>query len=89
MIIETCRAEAEWIQRHGWLNNSRPCFLGLCCLYGAAAHLDELCQDALSTEDMWALRNSLLAFSTRWKLGGMIFFSTRDVHAIKMNILIG
>ncbi|KAK1247488.1 hypothetical protein MKX07_002397 [Trichoderma sp. CBMAI-0711] len=25
MIMETCRAEADWVQRHGWLNNSRPC----------------------------------------------------------------
>ncbi|KAL6864059.1 hypothetical protein J3F83DRAFT_767047 [Trichoderma novae-zelandiae] len=70
MIMETCRAEAEWVQRHGWLNNSRPCFLGLCCLYGAAAHLDELCLEGLSTEDMWTLRNSLMGFSSRWKLGG-------------------
>ncbi|KAL7949435.1 hypothetical protein V8C42DRAFT_212200 [Trichoderma barbatum] len=69
MIIETCRAEAEWVQAHGWTNNSRPCFLGLCCLYGAAAHLDELCLEGLSPEDIWTLRNSLLGFTNRWKLG--------------------
>ncbi|KAL7814467.1 hypothetical protein V8C26DRAFT_421411 [Trichoderma gracile] len=70
MIMETCRAEADWVRRHGWLNNSRPCFLGLCCLYGAAAHLNELSLQGLSTQDTWTLRDSLLGLSARWKLGG-------------------
>ncbi|KAL7909105.1 hypothetical protein GGI35DRAFT_427230 [Trichoderma velutinum] len=69
MIMDTCRDEAEWVQAHGWFNNTRPCFLGLCCLYGAAAHLDELRVEGMSTEDIWTLRNSLLEFSNRWKLG--------------------
>ncbi|KAL7959509.1 hypothetical protein V8C34DRAFT_113654 [Trichoderma compactum] len=73
MIMDTCRDEAEWVQAHGWSNNSRPCFLGLCCLYGAAAHLDELRAEGLSREDVWTLRNSLVEFSHRWKLGGMPF----------------
>ncbi|KAK4084264.1 uncharacterized protein Triagg1_744 [Trichoderma aggressivum f. europaeum] len=69
MIMDTCRDEAEWVQAHGWSNNSRPCFLGLCCLYGAAAHLDELRAEGLAREDIWTLRNSLAEFSNRWKLG--------------------
>ncbi|KAL7810346.1 hypothetical protein V8C44DRAFT_333020 [Trichoderma aethiopicum] len=69
MILETCRAEADWVRRHGWLKNSRPCFLGLCCLYGAAAHLNKLSLQGLSTEDVWILRSSLLGFLARWKLG--------------------
>lgn len=79
MIMETCRAEAEWVHKHGWLNNSRPCFLGLCCLYGAAVHLDGL--DGLSADDAWTLRNSLMGFSARWKLGGMYYLC--GLNAIK------
>lgn len=71
MIIETCRAESEWLQRHGWFNSTRPCFIGLCCLYGAAAHLDELCVDGLSAEDKSILRNAVSDFSRRWKISGM------------------
>ncbi|UKZ91176.1 uncharacterized protein TrAFT101_006170 [Trichoderma asperellum] len=68
MIIETCRAESEWLKRHGWFNSTRPCFIGLCCLYGAAAHLDELCADGLSAEDKGTLRNAVSGFAARWKI---------------------
>ncbi|KAL6905059.1 hypothetical protein GGI43DRAFT_421299 [Trichoderma evansii] len=68
MIIETCRAESEWLQKHGWFNSTRPCFIGLCCLYGAAAHLDELCTDGLSIEDKGILRHAVSDFSRRWKI---------------------
>lgn len=71
MIIETCRAESEWLKRHGWFNSTRPCFIGLCCLYGAAAHLDELCADGLSAEDKGILRNAVSGFAARWKISGM------------------
>ncbi|UKZ75060.1 hypothetical protein TrVFT333_002732 [Trichoderma virens FT-333] len=74
MIMDTCRDEAEWVQAHGWSNNTRPCFFGLCCLYGAAAQLNELRLEGLSTEDIWTLRNSLLSFSNRWRLGGEKLF---------------
>jgi hypothetical protein len=84
MIMDTCRDEAEWVQAHGWSNNTRPCFFGLCCLYGAAAQLNELRLEGLSTEDIWTLRNSLLSFSNRWRLGGECFSYTRDVN---MNVL--
>lgn len=84
MIMDTCRDEAEWVQAHGWSNNSRPCFLGLCCLYGAAAHLDELRAEGLSREDVWTLRNSLIEFSHRWKLGGRPF---PHPFAVRMYIL--
>ncbi|KAL7926089.1 hypothetical protein ACQKWADRAFT_281736 [Trichoderma austrokoningii] len=68
MIIETCRAESEWLQRYGWFNSTRPCFIGLCCLYGAAAHLDGLCEDGLSAEDRSTLRNAVCDFARRWKI---------------------
>lgn len=68
MIIETCRAESVWLEKHGWLNSSRPCFIGLCCLYGAAAHLDGLCVDGLPAEDRNILRNAVSEFAMRWKI---------------------
>lgn len=74
MIIETCSAESEWLQRHGWFNSTRPCFIGLCCLYGAAAHLDGLCVDGLSAEDRGILRNAVSDFARRWKISGMTPF---------------
>ncbi|KAL7933271.1 hypothetical protein V8C35DRAFT_322622 [Trichoderma chlorosporum] len=89
MIIDTCRGEAEWVQVHGWLNNSRPCFLGLCCLYGAAAHLDELCLEGLSTEDVWTIRNSLIGFSNRWKLGETFLShlnSSKNINSLRNQV---
>ncbi|KAM6483474.1 hypothetical protein HDV62DRAFT_328646 [Trichoderma sp. SZMC 28011] len=83
MIMDTCRDEAEWVQAHGWSNNSRPCFLGLCCLYGAAAHLDELRAEGLSREDVWTLRNSLVEFSHRWKLGERFLNHLNSVNRIR------
>lgn len=82
MIIETCRAESEWLEKNGWFNSTRPCFIGLCCLYGAAAHLDELCVDGLPAEDRSILRNAVSDFARRWKISGMISLNSPSVSLI-------
>jgi hypothetical protein len=85
VIIETCRAESEWHQSHGWFNSTRPCFIGLCCLYGAAAHLDELCVDGLSPDDRGILRHAVSGFARRWKISGMkLCFSLSALAAVAL-----
>lgn len=71
LIIDTCRVESDLLQRHGWHNNRRPCFLGLCCLLAASVNLDQLCSNGLADGDMKQLEDTLTGFSSRWKLGGM------------------
>ncbi|KAG8416766.1 hypothetical protein J3459_013672 [Metarhizium acridum] len=72
LIIDTCRVESELLQRHGWHNNRRPCFLGLCCLLAASVHLDHLCPNGLKNGDAQHLRHALTGFSSRWKLGDVL-----------------
>lgn len=79
LIIDTCRVESDLLQRHGWHNSRRPCFLGLCCLLAASVHLHCLCPKGLAPQDMDQLRYTLTGFSSRWKLGGkssMLEFDT-------------
>ncbi|KAK9444966.1 Zn(2)-C6 fungal-type DNA-binding domain protein [Metarhizium brunneum] len=72
LIIDTCRVESELLQRHGWHNSRRPCFLGLCCLLAASVHLDKLCPNGLEDGDAQQLRQALTGFSSRWKLGDVL-----------------
>lgn len=70
MIFDTFHTEGEILRSRGWSNTSRPCFLGICCLQGAAIRVDKLYVDGLTSEHLEELRCTLEAFSTRWKLGG-------------------
>ncbi|EXM16629.1 hypothetical protein FOTG_15060 [Fusarium oxysporum f. sp. vasinfectum 25433] len=69
MIFDTFHTEGEILRSRGWSNTSRPCFLGICCLQGAAIRVDRLYVDGLTSEHLEELRCTLEAFSTRWKLG--------------------
>ncbi|ENH69227.1 hypothetical protein FOC1_g10004760 [Fusarium oxysporum f. sp. cubense race 1] len=69
MIFDTFHTEGEILRSRGWSNTSRPCFLGICCLQGAAIRVDRLYVGGLTSEHLEELRCTLEAFSTRWKLG--------------------
>lgn len=70
IVFDTFHTEGEIVRRRGWINNSRPCFIGICCLQGAAIRMDRLCVDDVAGEHLGELRSTLESFSTRWKLGG-------------------
>ncbi|KAI8661409.1 Zn(2)-C6 fungal-type domain-containing protein [Fusarium keratoplasticum] len=69
IVFDTFHTEGEIVRRRGWVNDSRPCFIGICCLQGAAIRMDRLYVDGLVGEDLMELRSTLESFSTRWKLG--------------------
>ncbi|RSL71585.1 hypothetical protein CEP54_001264 [Fusarium duplospermum] len=69
MAFDTFHTEGEIVRNRGWSNTSRPCFLGICCLQGAAIRMDRLYVDGLAGEHLKELRSTLESFSTRWKLG--------------------
>ncbi|KAJ3461508.1 hypothetical protein MRS44_010061 [Fusarium solani] len=69
IVFDTFHTEGEIVRRRGWINNSRPCFIGICCLQGAAIRMDRLCVDDVAGEHLGELRSTLESFSTRWKLG--------------------
>lgn len=70
IVFDTFYTEGEIVRCKGWVNNNRPCFIGICCLQGAAIRMDRLYVDGLAGEDLKELRSTLESFSTRWKLGG-------------------
>ncbi|KAI8715307.1 Zn(2)-C6 fungal-type domain-containing protein [Fusarium sp. LHS14.1] len=69
IVFDTFHTEGEIVRCKGWVNNSRPCFIGICCLQGAAIRMDRLYVNGLAGEDLKELRSTLESFSTRWKLG--------------------
>lgn len=84
MVFETCRTEGDIILSKGWSNTSRPCFLGICCLYGAAVQLGRLQVQVhrLKVEAWEELKYALNNFSARWRIGGKWLSDAVDLKMV-------
>ena len=60
------------MRTNGWRTAKRPCFLGICCLYGAAVQLHHMYDGGLPSEQLQELKGIIGDFRGRWRLGGTL-----------------